>query len=339
MSNTQNFPQELANANEEQYRAYIHKAISRNRMGIAFTDVTEDLENWIEQTLMSVRAHGSGLSELSGSAQLAKLNEIASPALEIDDVPLRLAVLNYSVLWRKDEFRKALQEADLLSPGEPRYRDGTEGKRSSTRTLDKDLKPSQQPLTDLPDLKALSINLRQVTQLVERGELSATDRKAVQELAHLGEWAVLNGPRLQSIIKTERRDPLPTVKELSGWPAEKFFSWFKYEIAATPRKQLIPLVKSWLKRQAGKHEYKDLPPEQAILSKRNFAVCVMEVLDALELKVVCGRDGCGWPSRLGVLQPSDSPRGQFFFGHASEVKGKRARHETSVVFPDLRFSK
>ncbi|MEQ1831179.1 MAG: hypothetical protein ABL921_34855, partial [Pirellula sp.] len=173
------------------------------------------------------------------------------------------------------------------------------GRSLYARLVKPQLPDDQRRESSIPDLSSLSIELKHVREIQRSELISPTQQESLRSLIALGEWALLNGPKLSSLTATTgKKSELPSVAGIKSWEPEKFFKWFHAAIVDTPRKELTVLSKAWLKEQAGKHGYADLEPSVAIDRKKDLAKQTMEVLDELGLVLKCPANDCGQPARL-----------------------------------------
>ena len=330
-------PDELQTASEEQYAAYVVKVLSKNRMGLAPVNALSLLE--IHSAKIVALAAQSKTSETADSGwmdtALSLLSQCVGNEIDFGNPAIRLAALGFTINHRLNRFpdsfrRKLLSGPDSLYHSENEVLDKKEA-------LEREFKKKDNH-GNFPDLSDLSNNLKKLDGIVQAGVLTDEQTEAVQSIAAIGEWVLLNGPAIErGLANNQKADILPTAKEIKEWAPTKFFKWFDNAIDRHPRKDLSKLAKSWIASQAGQHEFADMRPEDAMAAKKEFAKSIMAVIDALEIKVECGADGCGQMARIRTGRTGSSVNGQYFFSHPGKNPGETTKHSLSNSFPKLKL--
>lgn len=130
------------------------------------------------------------------------------------------------------------------------------------------------------------------------------------------------------------------LKSIESFGPEKFFQWFDDQLPDRGRDGLRLIVKHWVKIQAGKHDFAELPREQAVAEKHKIARGLQSRLDQIGLAIHCkhvGRDkqvACGKVGRLNAELTGSSSSGQYLVAHNSSTGGK-GNHMRTTSFPQL----
>lgn len=330
-------PDELRNATEEQYAAFVRKALSKNRIGLAplrplaFLDVVADqIANLATQTMASVALK----NELQDTC-IDWLSRCVGNQIDFASPDLRTAALGFTVDHRQDRlpshFRlRLLSESDSSYHSENTVVDKKEplGKESAKKQM----------AAEVLDLSKLSINLRTLDDLVQTDALSAEQKEAIQSLSEIGEWVLLNGPAIQrSLASARAATALPSTNEIKEWTPDRFFKWFETAVNKHLRHDLTKLAKVWISSQAGKHDFENLETKEAVARKQELVKSVMAVVDALGLTIICVKDGCEHSARLRAARRGNSRVGQYFFAHPGAEPGSTVKHSASAAFPIIKL--